>query len=55
MNTMGGYHDTCGEYHEYRGECSVPLGGGGNLLLCEYLHGTEHPPRCYDNLPHVSW
>ena len=20
----GGYHDTCGGYHEYRGRCSVP-------------------------------
>ena len=31
-----GYRDTCGEYHEYR---------GGNNLLLEYLHGTEHPPH----------
>ena len=23
---MGGYHDACGGYHEYRGGCSVPWG-----------------------------
>ena len=23
---MGGYHDTCGGYHEYHGGCSVPWG-----------------------------
>ena len=32
MSTMGGvqyrggYHDTCGGYHEYHGGCSVPSG-----------------------------
>ena len=33
----GGYHDARGGYHEYSGR--------KNLLLFEYPHGTEHPPR----------
>ena len=38
----GEYHDACGGYHEYHWRCSV---GTYKLLLFEYLHGTEHPPR----------
>ena len=26
FSTVGGYHDARGEYHEYRGGCSVPWG-----------------------------
>ena len=36
----GGYHDTCGGYHEYRGGCSVPW-----VLKQQKIFGTEHPPR----------
>ena len=30
LSTVGGYQDTCGEYHEYRGGCSVPRGYSNN-------------------------
>ena len=39
----GGYHDTCGGYHEYRGGCSVPW--GIQIIKDFSPHGTEHPPR----------
>ena len=26
FSTVGGYHDKCGGYLEYRGECSIPWG-----------------------------
>ena len=32
----GGYHAACRGYHEYH---------GGNRLLFEYPHSTEHPPQ----------
>ena len=52
----GGYHEYCGGYLEYRGSVQyrgdimstmegVQYHGGKNLLLFEYPHGTEHPPR----------
>ena len=53
MSTVGGYHEHRGGYHEYRGGCSVPW--GKTLLLFEYPHGTEHPPRYSWYPPHVSW
>ena len=51
----GGYHEYRGGYHEYRGGYHKYHGGiistggvqyhGENLLLFEYPHGAEHPPR----------
>ena len=39
----GGYHDMCGGYQMYLG--GVQYHGRYHLLLFEYLHGAEHPPR----------
>ena len=41
-----GYHDACGRYLEYCGGCSVLW--EKNLLLVEYLHGTQHPHSIHD-------
>ena len=48
----GGYHATCGGYHEYRE--SVQYHRGINVLLFEYLHGTEPHPTVLMILPQVS-
>ena len=45
FSTVGGYHDKCGGYLEYRGGCSVPWGDimstvGGYL---EYRGGCSVP------------
>ena len=55
MSTAG---DTqyCREYHDARGDVvstveGVQCRGGGNLLLFEYPHGTEHPHGTHD-IPH---
>ena len=48
---MEGYRDTYGGYHEYCGGCSVPW--GINLLLFEYLNGTEHHHCTHDIGPHL--
>ena len=44
MIHVGGYHDTCGGYHEYRGGCSVPW---GTQITKDFSpHGTHDiPPR----------
>ena len=45
----GGYHDICGGYHEYRGECSVPWGTQKRFppTVLNTLHGTHDIPPQY--------
>ena len=47
-----GYHDACGEYHEYHG--GVQYRRGSNLLLFEYPTVLK-TPTVLMILPHVSW
>ena len=48
MIHVGGYHDTCGGYHEYRGGCSVPWGTQITKdfppTVLNTLHGTHDIP-----------
>ena len=53
MSTSGGYHDACGEYHEYIRGCSVHKGfqhKSVNLLP----HMNHDIPRCTEHLPMCS-
>ena len=51
FSTVWDILSTVGGYREYHGD--VRYRGRYNLLLLEYLHGTE-PPRYASYSPHVS-
>ena len=46
MSTLEGYHDECGGYHEYTGECSVHWGFHTNSNCF-----PNDPPRIYHDIP----
>ena len=50
----GGYHDTCGGYHEYRGVFST-VGYSNNKrfppTVLNTLHGTHDIPHMHHDIP----
>ena len=54
MSTVGGHHDTCGGYHEYRG--GVQYHGvlkEQTPTVLNTLHGTHDSPMVL-NIPHST-
>ena len=48
LSTVGGYHDACGGYHEYRGVFST-VGYSNNKRLSP--HGTHDIPNVHHDIP----
>ena len=49
---LRGYHDTCGEYHEYWGGCSVPWGYSNNK---NFSSTVPNIPMVLKISPRTSW